>query len=78
MWIERLFPEVQGRGLWTRGRTINRAGPWEIRRAATWENPARITPTEPIQSLVISLNGLLSFNNPERIEAGLPHPLTIP
>ena len=76
MWIERLFPEVQGRGLWTRRQTINRADPRETRRAPSWENPARAAPMGRVYELVISLNELLSLNNPERIAAGPPHPLT--
>jgi hypothetical protein len=40
MWIERLFREVQGRGLWAPWRTINRARLREIGQGATWENQA--------------------------------------
>jgi hypothetical protein len=75
MWIDCLPPEVQGRGLWDSADTINRTGPWGIADERVWENPARITRACSIQIWLIFVNGLLSFNNLERIVAGLPHPL---
>ena len=75
MWIDRLLREVQGKGLWDSAETINRAPRSVIAQALFWENPARITLANSIQISLSSVNGLLSFKNPERIVARLPQPL---
>ena len=75
MWIKRLTSQVQGRGLWVRQRTINRAPRCASLKFQNWENPARITTKDEIQFWLTFVNGLLSFKISERIVAGTPHPL---
>lgn len=75
MWIKRRRPEVQRRGLWDSPQTINRAPDCASLPLAIWENPARITRKNSIQMWLSFVNGLLRFNNSERIVAGPPHPL---
>lgn len=75
MWIKRRCAEVQRRGLWDSSQTINRAPGCASLPLAIWENPARITRKSSIQSWLSFVNGLLRFNNSERIVAGPPHPL---
>jgi hypothetical protein len=78
VWIKRLGSEVQQKPLWDSGRTINKAGCCVSLESPLWENPARITTKNLIQVWLTFVNGLLSFKIPERIVAGLPHPLRIP
>ena len=78
MWIKRLGSEVQQKGLWDSGRTINKAGCCVSLESPLWENPARIAAKNLIQVWLTFVNGLLSFKIPERIVAGLPPPLRIP
>jgi hypothetical protein len=78
VWIKRLGSEVQRRGLWDSAETINRTGRCATSKAPDWENPARITRAFSIQVWLSFVNGLLRFNNSERIVTELPHPLTTP
>ena len=75
MWIKRPGPEVQRRGLWDSSQAINRAHRCATLKLSNWENPARITPKFSIQIWLIFVNGLLRFNNSERIVARPPQPL---
>jgi hypothetical protein len=74
MWIKRLGSEVQRRGLWDSSQTINRAQGCATLKRSNWENPARIRAPFSIQIWLRFVNGLLRFNNSERIVARLPHP----
>jgi hypothetical protein len=78
VWIKRLSREVQQKALWASAKTINSAHGCVSLESASWENPARITPKVQIQVWLTFVNGLLSFKIPERIVAGLPHPLMNP
>ena len=78
MWIDRLPREVQGRGLWAPGESINRGRPGDAAPATFWENPARIGPPVPIHDPLNFLNELLSFNNSERIAARPALPVNEP
>jgi hypothetical protein len=75
VWIDRLVREVQNRGLWDSAKTMHRTPGCGIDRNPIWENPARISRSDPIQTSLTSINGLLRFKNSERIVAGLPQPL---
>jgi len=78
VWIKRLGEEVQHEGLWDSGHLINSAARCAASALSNWENPARITRTRPIQTWLSFVNGLLRFNNSERIVAGPPQPLMDP
>ena len=67
--------EVDRRGLWDSARIINRAPDCASLKPSNWENPARISARFPIQVWLSFINGLLRFNNSERIVARLPQPL---
>ena len=75
MWIKRLDPEVQPRGLWDSAKAINRARHCASLEGPNWENPARISAKNSIQIWLSFVNGLLSFKNSERIVTPPPHPL---
>jgi len=75
VWIKRLSPEVQPRGLWDSPRSINKARRCASLRKPIWENPARISTKNSIQIWLIFVNGLLRFKNSERIVTPAPHPL---
>jgi hypothetical protein len=75
MWIDRLLQEVQHKGLWDSSQSINKAACCATVKMSNWENPARITQKFSIQIWLRFVNGLLRFNNSERIVAGPPQPL---